>query len=61
MLVFGQTSLLIYWVHIEFVYGRLHMFRNNLTLAWTAAQLLWLVPLMLLLAQLRMTKFRHQH
>ena len=24
-LLFGQTSLLIYWVHIEFVYGRLRL------------------------------------
>jgi hypothetical protein len=53
LLVFGQTSLLIYWVHIEFVYGRLRYFRNNLSVGYTAAQLLWLIPLMLLLAVLR--------
>jgi uncharacterized membrane protein len=60
LLVFGQTSLLIYWVHIEFVYGRLRMFRNNLTLGWTAAQLLWLVPLMLLFAQARLNRIRRR-
>jgi hypothetical protein len=54
LLVFGQTSLLIYWVHIEFVYGRLRMFRNNLGIAATAAQLLWLIPLMLALALVRL-------
>ena len=50
LLLFGQTSLLIYWVHIEFVYGRLRMFRNSLSLGWTAVQLLWLVPLMVMIA-----------
>jgi uncharacterized membrane protein len=47
LLVFGQTSLLVYWLHIEFVYGRLRMFRNSLNVQATAAQLLWLIPLML--------------
>jgi uncharacterized membrane protein len=46
LLLFGQTSLLVYWLHIEFVYGRLRLFRNSLTVAGTAAQLLWLIPLM---------------
>jgi hypothetical protein len=54
LLVFGQTSLLIYWVHIEFVYGRLRLFRNNLSISSTAAQLLWLVPLMFLVAWVRL-------
>jgi Acyltransferase family len=33
---FGKTSLLVYWVHIEFVYGRLSIlpkFRSNIPLA----------------------------
>jgi uncharacterized membrane protein len=54
LLLFGQTSLLVYWLHIEFVYGRLRMFRNSLTVPATAAQLLWLVPLMLGVAFMRM-------
>ncbi len=54
LLLFGQTSLLIYWLHIEFVYGRLRMFRNSLGVPGTAAQLLWLVPLMVGIAALRM-------
>jgi uncharacterized membrane protein len=53
-LIFGQTSLLIYWIHIEFVYGRLRFFRNNLNIVATAAQLLWLIPLMFLLAFVRL-------
>ncbi len=54
LLVFGQTSLLVYWVHIEFVYGRLRMFRNTLGIGATAAQLLWLVPLMMALSAARL-------
>jgi uncharacterized membrane protein len=54
LLLFGQTSLLVYWLHIEFVYGRLRMFRNSLSVPATAAQLLWLIPLMLGVASMRM-------
>jgi uncharacterized membrane protein len=54
LLLFGQTSLLIYWLHIEFVYGRLRMFRNSLSVPLTVAQLLWLLPLMLGIAFVRM-------
>jgi uncharacterized membrane protein len=54
LLLFGQTSLLVYWLHIEFVYGRLRMFRNSLNVPATAAQLLWLIPLMLWIAFMRM-------
>ena len=54
LLLFGQTSLLVYWLHIEFVYGRLRMFRNSLSVTATAAQLLWLIPLMLGIAFMRM-------
>jgi hypothetical protein len=50
LLLFGKTSLLIYWLHIEFVYGRLRMFRNSLSVAETVAQLIWLVPLMWMVA-----------
>jgi uncharacterized membrane protein len=54
MLLFGQTSLLIYWLHIEFVYGRLRIFFNSLGVAATIAQLLWLIPLMLAIATARL-------
>ncbi len=49
----GRSSLLIYWVHIEFIYGRVRPFRNSLDVGTTAAQLLWLIPLMLALAVVR--------
>jgi len=55
LIIFGQTSLLIYWVHIEFVYGRLRMFKNTLGVGLTVAQLIWLVPLMLVLAAARLS------
>jgi uncharacterized membrane protein len=54
LLMFGRTSLLIYWLHIEFVYGRLRIFRNSLSVPATAAQLLWLIPLMLAAATMRL-------
>jgi uncharacterized membrane protein len=54
MLIFGQTSLLVYWLHIEFVYGRLRFFTNSLGLTATAMQLLWLLPLMLVIAVARL-------
>lgn len=54
LLTFGQTSLLVYWVHIEFVYGRLRFIRNDLSIVATAAQLLWLVPAMWMLGYLRL-------
>jgi hypothetical protein len=53
ILLFGQTSLLIYWLHIEFVYGRARVFYNSLNVALTAAQLLWLIPLMVWIASVR--------
>jgi uncharacterized membrane protein len=32
----GQTSLLVYWVHIEFVYGRFSIFQKQSQGIWTA-------------------------
>lgn len=47
----GQASLIVYWVHIEIVYGRLfHGFGQSLELSVAAMQLVWLAPLMLGLA-----------
>lgn len=47
----GQASLVIYWVHIEIVYGRiLHPFSQALEVTTASMQVLWLVPLMLVLA-----------
>jgi uncharacterized membrane protein len=51
LVVFGQASLIVYWIHMEIVYGRpLHNFAQSLSLSSTALQLTWLLPLMLLFA-----------
>jgi len=48
---FGTTSLLVYWVHIELVYGRwLPWCKNNLDEGQTALAAVMLIALMLLLA-----------
>ena len=45
---FGTTSLLVYWVHIELVYGRwFAVTKNNLTVAQTAVAALGVILLML--------------
>jgi len=51
LITLGQASLLVYWLHIEIVYGRLGgIFGRALTLQQAALQLIWLFPLMVLLA-----------
>jgi uncharacterized membrane protein len=51
---FGVTSLLVYWVHIELVYGRWFWFwRENLTVAQVVACSVVLVLLMLILSLAR--------
>ena len=48
---FGTTSLLVYWVHIELVYGRwLWFFKNNLTVAETLVAAILVIVLMLALS-----------
>jgi uncharacterized membrane protein len=48
---FGTTSLLVYWVHIELVYGRwLPWAKNNLDVGQTALAAAVIIALMLLLA-----------
>ncbi len=52
--VLGQSSLVVYWVHIEIVYGRLfHGFSRSLELSDALAHLFWMVPLMVVLASAR--------
>lgn len=44
---FGTTSLLVYWVHTELVYGSLFwMFKENLTLAQTLVMSAFIIALM---------------
>jgi uncharacterized membrane protein len=51
LIVLGQASLIVYWIHIEIVYGRLFQdFTQSMELVDAATHLLWLVPLMILLA-----------
>jgi hypothetical protein len=51
---FGVTSLLVYWVHIELVYGRwLWFFKNNLTVPQTALAAVVVILFMLALSALR--------
>jgi uncharacterized membrane protein len=50
----GQTSLLVYWVHIEFVYGRLSIVPKHAAGIWTASfGLLVIFLAMLALSTLR--------
>jgi len=54
----GQTSLLVYWVHIEFVYGRFHILvpRNQSVLG--ASQGLLIIFLAMLVLSLARTKWK---
>jgi uncharacterized membrane protein len=51
---FGMTSLLVYWVHIELVYGRwLGAFKENLNVGETVMAAAAIIGLMLMLSLLR--------
>jgi uncharacterized membrane protein len=51
LIALGQASLVVYWLHIEIVYGRLlHTLTQSLDIARASMQLMWVVPLMLALA-----------
>ncbi|HXJ42585.1 MAG TPA: hypothetical protein VNH18_25115 [Bryobacteraceae bacterium] len=51
---FGTTSLLVYWVHVELVYGRaLWFFKENLSTAPTVVMAVLVILLMLGLSLLR--------
>src|ERR1700730_15714310 len=43
MIQLGQTSLLVYWVHIEFVYGRLSILPKGRCTMVTATVGLWII------------------
>lgn len=50
----GTTSLLVYWVHIEIVYGRWFWpWKENLTVLQTALMAVFIIGLMLLLSVVR--------
>ena len=51
---FGTTSLLVYWVHIELVYGHASFFfKDNLTVAQTAFAALLVILLMLAISTMK--------
>jgi fucose 4-O-acetylase-like acetyltransferase len=54
----GQTSLLVYWVHIEFVYGRLSILKKGqMSVAGASLGLLIIISFMLLISVMR-TRFK---
>jgi uncharacterized membrane protein len=54
LILMGQHSLLVYWVHIEFVYGRLHILpRRAESIVGATAGLVLIALSMLLLAYLQ--------
>jgi hypothetical protein len=56
---FGTTSLLVYWVHIELVYGRwFWFFKNNLTVVPTLVAAVLVVLLMLAISTVKTKRYR---
>jgi hypothetical protein len=56
---FGTTSLLVYWVHVELVYGRwLYFWKENLDVAGTVVAALVVILLMLAISWLRTNRDR---
>jgi uncharacterized membrane protein len=54
LVLMGRHSLLVYWVHIEFVYGRLHVLpRHGMSITGASLGLLGITLAMLLLAYVR--------
>ncbi len=48
LIFLGQASLVVYWIHMEIVYGRpFHSFARTLELSEATTHLLWIVLLML--------------
>jgi fucose 4-O-acetylase-like acetyltransferase len=56
----GQTSLLVYWVHIEFVYGRLSILPKKLMDIRTASLGLLVIFLAMVLLSMWRTRLRGQ-
>ncbi|HTZ74048.1 MAG TPA: heparan-alpha-glucosaminide N-acetyltransferase domain-containing protein [Candidatus Aquilonibacter sp.] len=52
----GQTSLLVYWAHIEFVYGRFTILTQQAQSIWTATLGLIVIFLAMLLLSIARTK-----
>lgn len=52
----GRTSLLVYWVHIEFVYGRFTILTKQAQSIWTATLGLLVIFVGMLLLSIARTK-----
>src|SRR5580692_3875823 len=52
----GQTSLLVYWVHIEFVYGRFTILTQQAQSIWSATIGLIVVTVAMVLLSILRTK-----
>jgi hypothetical protein len=56
---FGTTSLLVYWVHIELIYGKASwFFRDQFTIPQTALAAIIVIPLMLLVSTIQTHRHR---
>jgi uncharacterized membrane protein len=56
---FGTTSLLVYWVHIELVYGRwLYFWKNSLTVPQTLVAAVGVILLMLAISTAKTFRYR---
>jgi hypothetical protein len=54
LILLGQASLLVYWVHLEFVYGRVSILpKRSMMVAGTSVGLLIISVAMLALAYIR--------
>jgi uncharacterized membrane protein len=54
----GQTSLLVYWVHIEFVYGRFSLLEKQSQGIWTATFGLFVITAAMVLLSIVRTRFK---
>jgi len=57
----GNTSLLVYWVHIEFVYGRLSILPKGRCSIWKATAGLLIIFLAMLVLSVLRTRWKKRH
>jgi len=57
----GKTSLLVYWVHIEFVYGRLSILPKGRCSIWKASAGLLVICLAMLALSVLRTNWKKRH
>jgi uncharacterized membrane protein len=61
MIQLGNTSLLVYWVHIEFVYGRFSILPKGRCSIWKATGGLLVIFLAMLALSVLRTKWKKRH